>query len=92
MDISRGTPHPEALLLGGKHDSDLQSKTTLCIWVPSALSYSQESLGELAAQPLEDMEAEEAEWPPLLLPDGGRESLALLACHQAPWRHLGDIQ
>lgn len=49
--------------------------------MPSALSYLQESLGELAAQPLEDMEAEEAEWPPLLLPDGGRESLSLLACY-----------
>lgn len=56
----------------------------LGVWVPSALSYFQEQLGQLAAQPPEDMEAEEAEWPRLLLSDGGRESLALLACYQAP--------
>lgn len=83
MGISRGTPNLEALLLEDKHDSDLQSKTTLCIWVPSVLSYL-ESLRELAAQPLEDTEIEEAEWPLLLLLDGGTESLALLACYQAP--------
>lgn len=56
----------------------------LGVWVHGALSDLQELLGELPAQPLEDMEAENAEWPPLLLREGGRENLAVLACYQAP--------
>lgn len=89
---AEGPLHPGALLLWGKHDSSLESKAkAIWVWVPNArilgTSYFQESLGMLAVQHMENMEAKEVECTQLLLLDEGRE-----AWYQAPWRHLGDIQ
>lgn len=71
----------------------------LGVWVHGALSYLQESLGELPAQPLEDMEAKDAEWPlrsngdlTLHPAGGGKREPGPDSLLPSSLRHLGDIQ